>query len=90
MSDQIVGVVDSIDYLLGFLGLGVKVTNFTDVDKPSFVSSLARDERHIPSRSYGYTAGAHYRMSCGPLPLSCRAPDRVRRGGRGKTPEERG
>lgn len=70
VSDQIVGVVDSIDYLLGFLGLGVKVTNFTDVDKPSFVSSLARDERHIPSRSYGYTAGAHYRLKGVPASLT--------------------
>lgn len=50
------------------LALGPKPTNFTDFDTPqsSFMSTL-RSQSLIPSLSYGYTAGAHYRGSTGTL-----------------------
>lgn len=59
--NQIVGVVNSTRYWLGFMGLGVKVTNFTDANQPTFLTTLAENQKRIPSRSYGYTAGASHR-----------------------------
>lgn len=63
--DQVVAVVNSTRYLNGFMGLGVKVSNFqknaTDFNKPTFLTTLAENQTRIPSRSYGYTAGARYR-----------------------------
>ena len=67
MPDQIVAVLNSTDNLLGVMGLGIETTNFTDVEKPTFLSTLADIQNLIPSRSYGYTAGAYYcgsRDSC--------------------------
>ena len=61
ISSQIVGVVQSIDYWNGFLGLGVKPTNFTNPDIPTFLASMVENKSYIPSHSYGYTAGAYYR-----------------------------
>lgn len=58
--DQIVGVINTTEFWLGFLGLGIEETNFTDVNKQTFLTTLA-DQTRIPSRSYGYTAGASYR-----------------------------
>ena len=58
---QIVGVINSTDYWLGYFGLGVEPTNFTSTDKPTFLDSMVQNQSLIPSHSYGYTAGAHYR-----------------------------
>jgi hypothetical protein len=58
MPSQIIAVVNETDYWLGFLGLGVKESNFTSENKASFLSSL--ENRTIPSLSYSYTAGAYY------------------------------
>ena len=58
---QIVGVINSTSYWLGFFGLGVEPTNFTSADKPTFVDSMVETMSLIPSHSYGYTAGAYYR-----------------------------
>ena len=58
---QIIGVINSTDYWLGFLGLGVKPTNFTSQDKPTFLDSIVENQSLVPSHSYGYTAGAYYR-----------------------------
>ncbi|KAI9781470.1 MAG: hypothetical protein M1816_002357 [Peltula sp. TS41687] len=68
--DQIVAAINSSAYLLGFMGLGVKVTNFTDVNKLSFLTTLAENQTRIPSRSYGYTAGAYYRLKGVPASLT--------------------
>ena len=61
LNSQIIGVVNSTDYWLGYLGLGVQPTNFTDANKLTFLSSLVENKSYIPSHSYGYTAGAYYR-----------------------------
>jgi hypothetical protein len=57
------GVPDK-DFLFGVFGLGPKPTNFTDGfndPQPSFMWSL-KNQSMIPSISYGYTAGAPYRL----------------------------
>ena len=60
--DQIVAVVNATEYWIGSLGLGVQNTRFSDSGNISpLLSSLIEKENDIPSRSYGYTAGAYYR-----------------------------
>ena len=59
---QVVGVINTTEYWLGFLGLGVEPTNFTSEDKPTFLDNMVESMSLIPSHSYGYTAGAYYRM----------------------------
>ena len=59
---QIVAGYITEDFYLGVLGLSplsVNITSFND-QYPSFVGTL-KAENHIPSNSYGYTAGASYR-----------------------------
>lgn len=62
---QVVGVINSTEHWLGFLGLGVGVTNFTGSNKLPFLSSMVEIKNIIPSHSYGYTAGAYYRKLFG-------------------------
>lgn len=63
---QVIGVINTTDYWLGYFGLGVEPTNFTSTDKPTFLDSMVENQSLIPSHSYGYTAGAHYRKLCFP------------------------
>lgn len=58
---QIVGVINTTDYWLGLLGLGIKPTNFTSDDTKTFLSNMIENQSLIPSHSYGFTSGAHYR-----------------------------
>ncbi|KAH0547943.1 hypothetical protein GP486_008316, partial [Trichoglossum hirsutum] len=51
------------------MGLGIKPTNFTSENKPSLLSSLVSAKK-IPSLSYGYTAGASYRLKSVPCSLT--------------------
>jgi len=57
---QIIGIVNTTDYWLGYLGLGAKPTNLT-AEYKSFLDSMVENQSLIPSHSYGFTAGAHYR-----------------------------
>ncbi|CAF9910717.1 MAG: hypothetical protein ALECFALPRED_006806 [Alectoria fallacina] len=66
---QVVGVINTTDYWLGFFGLGVEPTNFTSDDKPTFLDSMVETMGLIPSHSYGYTAGAYYRLKNVPASL---------------------
>lgn len=59
---QMVGIINSTDYWLGFFGLGVKPTNFTNADQKTFLDAIVENQSLVPSHSYGYTAGAHYRL----------------------------
>ena len=59
---QIIAIQNATEFWTGHLGLGVKASNFTDADQPSFLSNLVQNASVIPSHSYGYTAGAYYRM----------------------------
>lgn len=62
--DQIVGIINSTQYLVGYMGLGIKATAIGEVSKPTFLTTLFENQTRIPSRSYGYTAGASYRELC--------------------------
>jgi hypothetical protein len=59
--EQIVGIMNSTEFLLGSLGLGVIPSNFSSKNQPTFLTSMVENQSAIPSHSYGYTAGAYYR-----------------------------
>lgn len=61
--NQTVAAFANDDFSLGSFGLSNQPTNLTNLSNPapSFLTSLY-SQSLIPSISYGYTAGAHYRM----------------------------
>ena len=62
LPSETIGIVNGTEYWLGYLGLGIEPTNFTVTDKPSFLDNMVHNQSLVPSHSYGYTAGAYYRM----------------------------
>ena len=63
LTNTTVGAFATSEFWLGNLGLNPKSTNWTDYNDPvpSYMTSL-RQQKLIPSISFGYTAGAVYRM----------------------------
>lgn len=61
LAKQVIGGVVNSRLWFGRLGLDIKPSNFSEFDNPqrSMIQTL-KDENHIPSLSYGYTAGAYY------------------------------
>ncbi len=65
IENQLIAGYVTDDFYVGALGLSPLPANFTpEVHYSSFLGTLKAEDR-IPSRSYGYTAGAHYRLSSG-------------------------
>lgn len=63
VNGALVAGINDTNYFQGFVGLGVTRGKFgTNLTNP-FISQLAETYGTIPSHSYGYTAGAHYRNS---------------------------
>lgn len=62
LDSQVVAGIETNSYYMGMFGLGPQPTNFTNFSEPhpSFLSTL-KSKNLIPSLSWGYTAGAHYR-----------------------------
>ncbi|KAL1310643.1 hypothetical protein AAFC00_000911 [Neodothiora populina] len=58
-----VGALAVYDYYLGAFGLNPKPTNWTTLENgsPSYMTQL-KEQKFIPSVSFGYTAGAPYRF----------------------------
>lgn len=67
---QIIGVINDTTHLVGMMGLNVASRSFiNETTYPSLMSTLY-DNGTIPSRSYGYTAGAyHRRLQNTPVPV---------------------
>ena len=60
---QVVALVNDTNTWTGILGLGPQGTTFVEGDNKPLIASLADgNESVIPSLSYGYTAGASYRL----------------------------
>lgn len=61
LDSMVVGGVAEPTIFVGQFGLSPKPSNFSELNspQPSFIQKL-RDEKKIPSVSYGYTAGAYY------------------------------
>lgn len=62
LPNMTVGTIISSDFWLGHFGVNPKPTNFTNFTdpSPSYMTTLF-EQNHIPSVSFGYTAGAQYR-----------------------------
>ncbi|EKD17431.1 uncharacterized protein L3040_005033 [Drepanopeziza brunnea f. sp. 'multigermtubi'] len=56
------GPIHGASYLLGFFGVGIIPGAFNNIAPLSAVSALVEEVGAIPSYSWGYTAGAHYRQ----------------------------
>ncbi|OXV05827.1 hypothetical protein Egran_06405 [Elaphomyces granulatus] len=76
--DQIVAVINTTKCWLGTIGLGIEPSNFTDSSQLTFLSTLATNRSVIPSFSYGYTAGAYYRLKGVPASLTLGGIDQTR------------
>lgn len=66
LSSQVLATITTHDFWLGLFGLNPAPTNFSGKTEPvpSYMSNL-KSQGHIPSLSYGYTAGAYYRNGGG-------------------------
>ena len=84
LQNQVVAGIANKNFYLGYLGLTSRPTNFTDFNdpKPSFLSSL-KNQSHIPSLSFGYTAGNQYRetfrASSASVLIICRREESLRK-----------
>ncbi|KKY25057.1 putative eukaryotic aspartyl protease family protein [Phaeomoniella chlamydospora] len=68
--DQIVGILTSTQFWTGLMGLGVEESDFTGSAQKTFLSTLVENDSLVPSHSYGYTAGAYYRLKGVPASLT--------------------
>lgn len=64
LQNTTVGGMALTDFYLGVFGVNPKATNFTSFNdpSPSYMTQL-KQQGHIPSVSFGYNAGAHYRFT---------------------------
>jgi hypothetical protein len=62
LQNQVTGALATPLFNFGHFGINPKPTNFTNFtsQSPSFMSTL-KEQNHIPSVSWGYTAGVPYR-----------------------------
>lgn len=63
LSEQYVVKYTIANFFLGHLGLAVGWTGPQGATKPNFIDNFYGSAHEIPSRSFGYTAGAYYRES---------------------------
>lgn len=62
VDSALVAAINDTNYYQGFIGVGVTQSRFESNVTNPLISQLAETYGDIPSHSYGYTAGAHYRM----------------------------
>ncbi|KAL0944334.1 eukaryotic aspartyl protease family protein [Colletotrichum truncatum] len=65
MDNVITASINSTDYYLGFLGLGITKGSFGNEIAESPLTQAVKNYGWIPSYSYGYTAGAYYKGTSG-------------------------
>ena len=71
LPSQVIGIINTTDFWLGALGLGVAQTRFNGTTNHlTFLSTLVENASQIPSHSYGYTAGAYYQLKTVPSSLT--------------------
>ncbi|KAF2092413.1 acid protease, partial [Rhizodiscina lignyota] len=64
LKNMTIGGLGAEDFWFGHFGVNPKPTNFTSFNEPSpsYISTLKQDKM-IPSLTFGYTAGAQYRFT---------------------------
>ena len=63
MTGSIIATLNTTDYYLGYMGMGINQGNFDRVVADSPLTQAVKGFGLIPSYSYGYTAGAYYSES---------------------------
>ncbi|KAF4974397.1 hypothetical protein FZEAL_8696 [Fusarium zealandicum] len=76
MDGVLVAAINTTNYLNGFFGLGITQGKFDGRVAESPLTQAVKQFGWIPSYSFGYTAGAHYRNS--PVSLSLGGVDKSR------------
>ncbi|KJZ78013.1 hypothetical protein HIM_02650 [Hirsutella minnesotensis 3608] len=61
MSNVLMSAINTTSPFLGFFGLGIQQGRFGDMVADSAITQAVKTFGWIPSYSYGFTAGAHYR-----------------------------
>ncbi|KAF7550080.1 hypothetical protein G7046_g8133 [Stylonectria norvegica] len=69
MSGVLIAAINTTNYLTGFFGLGITQGNFGDKVADSPLTQAVQSFGWIPSYSYAYNAGAHYRNAPASLTL---------------------
>lgn len=66
LDSTIIGSINTTEFFLGMFGLGIVPGSFNNTSSLAAISGLVEKNGAIPSNSYGYTAGATYRMPSKP------------------------
>lgn len=69
MDSTLIAALNTTNYFLGYFGLGITQANFDGVVAKSPLTDAVETYGLIPSYTYGYTAGAHYRNTPASLVL---------------------
>ncbi|KAE8440591.1 hypothetical protein EG329_007049 [Mollisiaceae sp. DMI_Dod_QoI] len=64
------GPLSGTQYMLGFFGLGITISDFNNVNPLPSINALVERNGVIPSHSYGFTAGAKYQQKGEPISLT--------------------
>ncbi|KAI8723688.1 Peptidase A1 domain-containing protein [Fusarium sp. LHS14.1] len=78
MDGVLMAAVNTTSYLNGLFGLGIIQGNFNGTVADSPLTQAVKDYGWIPSYSFGYTAGAHYRNAPVSLTLGGYEPSRFK------------
>ncbi|KAJ4210331.1 hypothetical protein NW767_000599 [Fusarium falciforme] len=78
MDGVLMAAVNTTNYLNGLFGLGITQGNFNGTVAESPLTQAVKDYGWIPSYSFGYTAGAHYRNAPVSLTLGGYEPSRFK------------
>lgn len=62
----VASIAPASDFYLGYLGVAPRTPSFNTSTQTSLLQSL-KNQNHIPSLSYGYSAGAYYREWLGSI-----------------------
>jgi hypothetical protein len=62
LNSTIIGSINTTEFFLGMFGVGATTGSFNSTSSVAAISALVEKNGVIPSNSYGYTAGATYRM----------------------------
>ena len=61
LDGQVIAGIATKRFYLGYLGLTPRPVNFSETESSSSYLSNLKKQSRIPSLSFGYSAGAHYR-----------------------------
>ncbi|KAE8142311.1 aspartic peptidase domain-containing protein [Aspergillus pseudotamarii] len=77
-TEQTIEIINDTDTWIGLLGLGIHQSGHIDNFGVNVMETAFINDSFAPSGSYGYTAGAHYRLKGTPASLTIGGVDRAR------------